>query len=102
MLPAAADVESWLQQAGFADALPVWGEVIAHALTHREWRLHPVVLRLDVAQASLPVSVPGGVHGLAAVVAAPTDRPNHDWRTAQEWSGAALPAPVRVLLERLR
>lgn len=105
MLPAAADVEPWLQHAGFAGAEPVWGEVIAHALTHREWRLHPVVLRLDVAQASLPVCAPwpaGSRVPDVVDVAALKDRPNHEWRTVDEWSRAALPAPVRVLLLQLR
>jgi hypothetical protein len=79
--------------------------VIAHALTHREWRLHPVVLRLDVAQASLPVCAPGPAGSRVpdvVDVAALKDRPNYEWRTVDEWSRAALPAPVRVLLLQLR
>lgn len=75
-------------EAALIDALPTpWRdslrelEPVAHSLTHRELRLHPRLLVLDV-----PGPGPAGLEG--------------GWIDAEALHSHGLPAPVRVLLRR--
>jgi A/G-specific adenine glycosylase len=83
--PPVFESESDLRQAvarDWQDRLE-WMPAVAHSLTHREMRLHPVLLDAD-----------------GPVLA---DAEARDWRwvPADALSSVGLPAPVRLLLERL-
>jgi len=62
---------------------------VPHSLTHRELRLHPVLVTLSAAEAVLPSALPD------------SDTISGGWVPAPELPERGLPTPVRALYQRL-
>ncbi|AOW14548.1 A/G-specific adenine glycosylase [Hydrogenophaga crassostreae] len=86
--PVLTDEDAALALLGAENATPQFLEPVAHSLTHRELRLHPVVMRsvAPMVWAAACTERPGGVG---------------QWVRLDDLAAWGLPAPLRPLLARV-